>query len=248
MLPLAIAVGLLLTWELFARAGMISPLVGPAPSRIFSALVKEILTGDMGSHIAATVTRLCVGMLWGGTIGIAVGLVLGLSTYLRSAIDPFIAAAHPLPKIAVFPIIMVFFGIGELSKFASVALAVFFPLVINTMTGVRQISPVHLEVAKSYGASSRKLFTRVVIPGSIPMILSGLRIALNTALVVTISIEIVAASKGLGALIWLSWEVLRVEVLYAALFVTATLGICFNALMQFLLHRLVPWAPRRGRA
>lgn len=244
LLPLAVAVVLLAVWEVMASGGLISPIVAPAPSRIFAALMNELRTGELQNHLSATAARLFVGLVIGGTLGILAGIAMGLSLPLRRFADPFVAAAHPLPKIAILPIVMVFLGIGELSKVAVVALGVFFPMLINTMTGVRQISPTYFDVAKSYGATRWKLFTRVVIPAAMPMILSGLRIGLNIALVVTISIEIVAASRGLGALIWLSWEVLRIEVLYAALFVTAALGICFNVLMQFLLGRLVPWAPK----
>jgi NitT/TauT family transport system permease protein len=244
VLTLAVAASLFGAWELLARAGAISPIVAPAPSRIVAALMNELKTGELQNHLAATAARLSIGLLIGGSVGILAGMAMGLSRSLRRFADPFVAAAHPLPKIAILPIVMVFLGVGELSKVAVVALAVFFPMLINTMTGVRQISPGYFDVAKSYGATRAKLFTRVVIPASMPMILSGLRIGLNIALVVTISIEIVAASRGLGALIWLSWEVLRIEVLYAALFVTAALGICFNILMQFLLGRLVPWAPK----
>lgn len=244
VLTLTVASILLVTWELLASAGAISPIVAPAPSRIVATLINELRTGDLQNHLAATAGRLSIGLVIGGTIGVLTGMAMGLSWRLRRFADPFVAAAHPLPKIAIFPIVMVFLGVGELSKVAVVALAVFFPMLINTMTGVRQISPSYFDVAKSYGATRRKLFTRVIIPAAMPMILSGLRIGLNIALVVTISIEIVAASRGLGALIWLSWEVMRVEVLYAALVVTATLGICFNILMQFLLGRLVPWAPK----
>ena len=235
---------MLAVWELLARGGFISPIVAPAPSRIVAALINELKTGELQDHLTATAARLSVGLAIGGTVGILAGIAMGLSWRLRRFADPFVAAAHPLPKIAILPIVMVFLGVGELSKIAVVALGVFFPMLINTMTGVRQISPTYFDVAKSYGATRWKLFTRVVLPASMPMILSGLRIGLNIALVVTISIEIVAASRGLGALIWLSWEVLRIEVLYAALFVTAALGICFNILMQFLLGRLVPWAPK----
>jgi len=244
LMPLAVTALLLGAWEVLARGGFVSPIVAPAPSRILAALANELKTGELQTHLAATAMRLSVGLIIGGTAGILAGIAMGLSWRLRRFADPFVAAAHPLPKIAILPIVMVFLGVGELSKVAVVALGVFFPMLINTMTGVRQISPSYFDVAKSYGATRWKLFTRVVIPASMPMILSGLRIGLNISLVVTISIEIVAASQGLGALIWLSWEVLRIEVLYAALFVTAALGICFNIVMQFLLGRLVPWAPK----
>lgn len=244
LVPILVVAGLFALWELMARAGLISPIVAPAPSVVLNTLLAETRSGNLVSHLSATSFRLVVGLCVGGTIGILAGLAMGLSSRLRIVIDPIIAAVHPLPKIAMLPLVMVLLGIGEQSKLAVVALAVFFPLVISSMTGVRQINPLHLDVARSYGATRLKLFTRVVIPASLPTILGGLRIALNTALGVTISVEVVAASDGLGALIWLSWEVLRIEVLYAALFVIAILGISFNVLMHFLHLKLVPWAPQ----
>lgn len=243
-LSLAVALLVLALWEFFARAGFVSPLVAPAPSQIGAAVFMELASGEMGSHLLITLLRVTVGVLIGAAIGILCGLGMGLSPRFRAFADPFVAATHPIPKIAILPIVMVFLGIGELSKVSLIALSVVFPLLISTMTGVRQISRVHFDVAKSYGATRWKLFTRVVLPASMPMILSGLRIGLNIALVVTISVEIVAASRGLGAVIWLSWETLRIEVLYAALVVTAALGICFNLLTQALAAILVPWAPR----
>lgn len=242
-LPLAVVASLFAVWEILSRLGSISPIVAPAPSVILTTLLAEARSGNLLFHLTATALRLMIGIIIGGSIGIFSGLVLGLSSRLRKVTDPIIAAAHPLPKIAILPIVMVIFGIGEQSKYVVIALAVFFPLVISTMTGVSQIDPLHLDVARSYGASRYKLFTRVVIPASMPMILSGFRLALNTALVATISIEVVASTRGLGALVWLSWEVLRMEVLYAALFVTALLGVFFNLITRLLIAWLAPWAP-----
>ena len=164
---------------------------------------------------------------------------------MRRIIDPLVAALHPIPKIAVLPLIMIVFGIGESSKIVSVAVAVFFPVLINTMAGVLQISPIYFEVAKNYGASLFRVLTRVVVPGSLPMVLTGMRLALNVALVVTIAIELVAAQEGLGDMIWFAWETLRTEELYVSLAVTAALGISFNVLLQYLTARLVPWQAER---
>jgi len=123
--------------------------------------------------------------------------------------------------------------------------AVFFPMLINTMAGVRQISPIYFEVAKNYGASLFKVLTRVVVPGSLPLVLTGTRLALNTALVLTIAVEVVAAQEGLGEMIWFAWQTLRTEELYATLIVIAALGISFNLILQRLTARLVPWQVER---
>lgn len=114
-------------------------------------------------------------------------------------------------------------------------------MVINTMAGVRQISPLYFEVAESYGASRLKIFSRVLLPGSMPMMLSGVRLSANVAFLITIAIEILAAERGLGALIWLSWEILRVDLLYAAMAVTAMAGLAINTGLYRLAAVVVPW-------
>jgi NitT/TauT family transport system permease protein len=166
---------------------------------------------------------------------------------LRDIADPFVAAIHPIPKIAILPVVMALLGIGDRSRIAVISLAVFFPMMINTMNGVLQISRTHLDVARNYGATGTKLFTRVVLPASLPMVLSGLRIAVNLALLITISVEIAGATQGLGALIWISWEVMRIEVLYASLLVIMALGISANVLVRVVSEALAPWSHERRR-
>jgi len=238
----AVAVGLIALWEVMARNGSISPLIAPTPSSVAVALVRAFGTGEIVSHLLATVYRVVAGILIGGSAGIVVGLAMGAYRRLRDIADPFVSAIYPLPKIAIFPVVMAVLGIGDASRIAVVSLAAFFPLMITTMNGVRQISPTHLDVARNYGAAGSRLFTRVVLPASLPMVLSGLRIALNSALHVTIAIEIAGATIGLGSLLWISWEVLRTELLYATLAVIMMLGISFNAVVKFLSAVLVPWS------
>jgi ABC-type nitrate/sulfonate/bicarbonate transport system permease component len=245
-LPVVILAGCLSAWEIGARTGAISALSFPAPSAIFRALVRLLRSGTLMTHLASTLLRMAAGLGFGGAAGLLAGLFMGWSMRLRAMVDPFIAAAHPVPKIAILPLIMLIFGIGESSKVIVIALAAFFPMMISTMAGVRQISPVYFEVAASYGASREKVFTRVVFPGSLPFILSGLRLALNSALLLTIAVELVSSQQGLGAMIWFAWETLRTEDLYATLAVTALLGISGNFLLQWLASRLVPWQVERG--
>jgi NitT/TauT family transport system permease protein len=170
---------------------------------------------------------------------------MGWSRRLRIVIDPFIAAAHPIPKVAVLPLILILFGIGETSKVIVIGVAAFFPMLINTMVGVRQISPIHFEVAANYGASRWKVFTRVVLPGSLPLVLTGMRLALNLALLVTIVVELLLGEKGLGAMLWFARETLRTEELYAGLFVISVLGISINLFLQRLSAHLAPWQVER---
>lgn len=245
-MPVVIAVVALAVWERLARAGGISTLFFPAPSAIARMLIQLLFSGELAMHTTATLSRLFVGFALGGLPALLLGLTMGWSRRLRAIVDPLIAAAHPIPKIAILPLIMLIFGIGETSKVVVVAIAAFFPILINAMAGVQQISPTYFEVAQNYGFNGVKVFTRVVVPGSLPMVLTGIRIALNTALLITIAVELVAANEGLGDLIWFAWQTLRTEQLYASLIVVTALGAGFNFFLQRLTAYLVPWHVERG--
>lgn len=244
-LPVTIVVVTLGIWEWQVRAGGLSALFFPAPSTIALTFVRLLANGRLPANVGATLSRLLLGFALGGIPGMVLGLFMGWSRRLRVVIDPFIAAGHPIPKIAILPLFMVIFGIGELPKVILVAVVAFFPMLINTMTGVRQISPIHFDVARNYGASLIKVFTRVVVPGSLPLILTGARLALNVALLITIAVELVAAQKGLGRMIWFAWETLRVEELYASIAMAAILGISFNLFLQRMAMHLAPWQVER---
>lgn len=242
--PLAVAVLLFSTWETLSRTALISQLFFPPPSVIIRHLCSKLLDGALLEHLEPTLFRLLAGFCIGSTLGVLTGLGMGSSKRLRALLDPLVAAIHPIPKIAVFPLIMIIFGIGEASKTVVVTVACFFPMCINTLAGVRNIHPVHFEVARNYRSGVFRLLRRVVIPGSMPMIMAGVRLALNIALILTTAVELVAADRGLGAMIWLAWETLRIEDLYAAIFTVSFLGISFNLLVYWLTRIFVPWNRR----
>jgi ABC-type nitrate/sulfonate/bicarbonate transport system permease component len=237
---LIVLVGLIV-WELLSRAGLISLLFFPPPSVILRALFEMITSGKITIHLTTTLARIGLGFLIGGVFGLILGLGMGWSPRLQKIADPIIAAVHPIPKIAIFPLIMIIFGIGEISKIVAIAVASFFPMLINSMAGVRQIHPIYFEVTQNYGASRWNTFKRVVLPGSLPMILTATRLSLNMALVITIAVELISANEGLGVMIWYAWQILRIEDLYASLIVISILGISLNQLLQWLSKRVVPW-------
>jgi ABC-type nitrate/sulfonate/bicarbonate transport system permease component len=245
VIPFAIAIAGLAVWELLARQGKVSTLFFPAPSIIASTILGLSEGGRLAADIAGSVTRLLAGFLLGGSVGFVLGMIMGTSRTARHILDPFVAAAHPVPKISTLPLIMLIFGIGIFSRTLVVGIAAFFPMLINTMAGVRQINPVYFEVAENYGASRRKVFTRVVMPGSLPLILAGARLALNRSLSITIAVELLMGENGLGSLLWYSWETLRVEELYATIVVIAALGIGFRWVLQRLSERMTPWQVER---
>lgn len=238
----ALIIGAILAvWESASRLGWLPRLVLPAPSLIAAEMWVQVATGELPRHTAATLWRVFLGLVLGGGIGAFVGLAMGWSRRARAFGDPLVAATYPIPKIAILPLIMIFLGIGEASKIAVIAVSAFFPMLVSTMAGVAQISPIHFEVARNCGASPARILTRVVLPGSLPLLMTGVRLALNTALLLAIAVELVLTRNGLGSMIWLAWQTLRIEQLYASLVVISILGVLSNGLLQLLSAWLVPW-------
>ena len=239
---LLIAIGLLL-WEWSVHSGRTSALFFPAPTTIVATLARLLALDDLLSDVAVTLYRMGVGLLIGGSAGIALGLLMGWSARVRMVAEPFVAGLHPIPKTALLPLLLILMGIGDQPRFALVALATFFPMLINTMSSVRSIDPVYLEAASNYGARGFRLFRRIIVPASLPGILSGGRIAVNTAMTIAITAELLMSRNGLGARIWMAWETLRTENLYATLIVIAAIGLLINWLTVRLERRLMPWSP-----
>ncbi len=240
-LPVAFLACILLVWEAGGRAGLLNALFFPVPSRIFMTFIAMVTDGELTDHLSVTFMRVTAGFLLGTVAGLVVGLLMGVSERTRLFFDPVIAATYPIPKLAIFPLLMIIFGIGELSKVMVIAIGCFFILVINTMAGVRNINRVYLEVAKNYGASRFKIFSRVVIPASLPMIFTAVRLALGMSLILVVGVEFLSANKGLGAMIWYAWETFDIQKLYVGIFICAVLGILFTVALKRIEDRFVPW-------
>jgi NitT/TauT family transport system permease protein len=241
--PSAAALALvLLAWEIGVGRGVVAPLFFPPPSKIVSTIAHLLREGGLAGHTAATLSRAAAGFALGGGAGFALGLAMGLSRRVRGALDPLVAAAHPVPKVAILPLFLVIFGIGDTAAILVIALAALFPLLINTLTGVRRISPAYLDVGRACGAKPLRLFGKVVLPAALPMILGGVRLSFNMAFLVAIAVELLSARTGLGSLIWQAWQTFRTEEIYAALSVISALGAGSNAVLEVLSKRLVPWA------
>ncbi|MGH7338019.1 MAG: ABC transporter permease [Myxococcota bacterium] len=241
LVPLLAGLGLLALWEVgFLFAGY-SLLLFPPPSTVLARFVDLVVQGRLQPDLLASMRRLVLGFALGATPGLAVGLAMGWSRRARGLFDPVIAAIHPVPKVALFPIFLLLFGLGEASKLVAIALSAFFPMALNAMAGVRSIPPVCFEVARTFGAGNVRTFWRVVLPGSLPMVTTGIRIGANSAFVLTLVVEIASANDGLGHLIWTAWEGLRTADLYAAVAVIAAIGIGLGAALRRLARAVAPW-------
>lgn len=241
ILPGVVFAALLVAWEVASRAGWLSLSLFPPPSKVWQSLLKLSGNGTLWTAMGITLLRFAVGLSGGALIGALLGLMMGWWPRVNSFLGPFVAAIYPIPKIAIFPILMILFGIGEGSKFVAILLAAFFPMLVTSLAGVQQISRVYVEVAQNYGARNRQMLTHILLPGSLPSLLAGLRLSANMAFVIAISVEIVASRSGLGVLLWLGWQTLRVSEIYAVLLVIALMGIGLNFLFNRLTSIFVPW-------
>jgi ABC-type nitrate/sulfonate/bicarbonate transport system permease component len=241
VLSITSPIALLAIWEAGAIAGVVDTRFFPAPTKIFVALWELVRSGEMLGHVAISLQRIFVGFVIGAAPGIALGLVVGLFPVARAIVQPLVDALFPIPKIALLPMMIMLFGLGEGSKYAIIAIAVVFLVLINTETGVRSIDRIYFDVARNYGANRRMFFIDVALPGALPMIMAGLKLGMGVALIVIVSAEFVGAKSGIGWFIWNAWSIFQVEWMYAGLMVTAILGFASALLLGALERALVPW-------
>ena len=234
-------------WELFAQLRVIDTRFFPAPSSIFGVLWQmmrpsaQFPTGELWFHLGISLERIAIGFVIGAVPGIVVGLAMGLFSPIRAVIQPLIDATFPIPKIAILPLFIMIFGIGEESKYAIIATAVIYLVLINTVAGVRNIDRIYLDVGKNFHASRLMMFTDVAFPGALPLIVAGVKLGMGVALLVIVSAEFVGAKSGLGYLIWTSWQVFQVEKMYVGLLIIALVGFTSAILLTWIERVLVPW-------
>lgn len=232
---------LLLVWELAARTGLIDSRVFSAPTLIFQTGFEMISDGSLFVHSWATIYRLVAGFVFGAAVGIAMGLLMGLLRPLRAAFGPLFTALYALPMIAILPLLLLVFGLTETPRILAVAISVFFVLQINTTAAVVQIDSGVLEAARSYNAKGLRLFTSILLPASLPTILTGLRVAAGMSVTVVTAVEFVAANEGLGFLIWNSWQLFQPSVMYVGLVAVAILGAVVTFGLVWLERIVTPW-------
>ena len=232
---------LLSIWELICQSGIVSSLFLPAPTAIISALLQMIADGEIGVSLAASLYRILAGFFIGSLVGLAVGLVTGTSALMDKIGTPIVNAIYPIPKIALLPLFILWLGIGELSKVTIIALGVFFPVAMNTYSGVKNVDTLLLKVAASFNASWWMTMKSVVLPNALPMIFAGLRLAAGTSLLLLVAAEMIAAQVGIGALILHYGDLMITDRLMAGVIVLSLLGLVFNLILQFLERKAIPW-------
>ena len=243
-LTLASPLVLLAIWEALSRSGTIDRRFWPEPSSLVGTAWDLLRHDDLLGDIRVTLIRILAGFALGAVPGVILGLAMGLFWPVRVFVMPLAAAIFALPKIAILPLVIIVFGTGESAKFAIVALSIFFLVVLNTMSGVLQIDRSFRDVARNLGAGPLQTFWTVALPGALPSIFTGLRLALGFALIVIVGAEFLSPRKGgVGDLIWQSWQIYAIKKMFVGLIVTGLLGWALTLALDLVERIALPWKP-----
>ncbi|WP_428487007.1 ABC transporter permease [Rhodopila sp.] len=230
----ATLLGVVALWQVGASAGLIPTLFLPAPVSIARALWALTVSGELWANLSVSLARLAVGWVVGTVFGIGMGLAVGLSSALRSPGMAVVAALFPIPKIALVPLFIIWFGIGEGSKIITLAFGVFFPTVIATAGGVDNVPRGLIRMGQSFGLSRWAIIRKIVLPAALPAILSGFRVTSSIAIVLLVAAEMIGADRGIGAFVLSAGNLYDTDNLLAGIVVLSLLGL----LVSWVIGRL----------
>jgi ABC-type nitrate/sulfonate/bicarbonate transport system permease component len=234
----------LAAWQAVASAQLVQPLFLPGPYDIANAEVSIFRSPDIWLDLGTSGAELGAGFGLAILAGLPTGLLMGWYRRLNHALDPFISFLYATPRVALLPLLIIWFGIGVYSKIAVIFLGAFFPIAINTMAGIRSLDSSLLRAARSFGASDARLFTTVALPGSVPFILTGLRLGVGHALVGVVVGELVAAQHGIGYEMMVAGSTWQTPKVFAYLILLAGTGVVLTVLLQRIERRFDAWRPR----
>jgi sulfonate transport system permease protein len=239
----ALPVGIVVVWEAGSLAGLIPSRVLPAPTDVVAAGWKLLLSGELLRNIWVSFWRAIVGFAIGGSIGFVLGLANGLSRRSERILDSTLQMVRNIPHLALIPLVILWFGIGETAKLFLVALGVFFPIYVNAQHGIRSVDPQLIEMGRAYGMSPWTLFWRVILPGALPSIFVGLRYGLGIMWLTLIVAETIAASSGIGHMAMEAREFLQVDIIVLSILIYALLGKLADSLSRLLERLCLSWHP-----
>ena len=227
--------------EIGTQTGVITPLTLPKPSDVFATFVELYNSGRLWLHLVPSLTRLIVGAAIGVSAGIVIGVLIGLFSHLRAGLVPLVAALFPIPKIALLPLFVIWFGIDEGSKYALIALGSFTPTVVATYGAVDNVDRTLIRMGQSFGLSWVSIVRKIVLPGAMPGILSGLRISLAIAIILLVAAEMLGAEFGIGAYILQAGSLYDLERLFAGVVILSLLGVLVSSAIGWIERRLLRW-------
>lgn len=241
--PWAVPVLLIAVWQLAVEAGWLSNRILPAPSAVVTAFWTLSASGELWHHLAISSWRAGIGFAIGGSLGLLLGFITGLSRWGERLLDSSLQMLRNIPHLALIPLVILWFGIDESAKIFLVALGTLFPIYLNTYHGIRNIDRGLLEMARSYGLSGLPLFVQVVLPGALPSIMVGVRFALGFMWLTLIVAETISANAGIGYLAMNAREFLQTDIVVVAIVLYAILGKLADFSAQLLERVWLRWHP-----
>jgi len=237
---------LLAIWWAVTALQLISPLFLPSPWQVLQKLLtiagpQGFMDATLWQHLAASLTRIAIALVLAAIVGVPVGIAMGLSPTVRGILDPLIELYRPAPPLAWLPLVIIWFGIGETPKILLIYLAIFAPVVMSTLAGVKSVQQVRVRAAQSLGASRAQVLWLVILPGALPEILTGLRIGLGVGWSTLVAAELIAATRGLGFMVQSAGEFLATDVVLAGIAVIAIIAFVLELGLRALQRRLTPW-------
>jgi ABC-type nitrate/sulfonate/bicarbonate transport system permease component len=237
-IALALVIGF---WQLAGSIGWVNALFLPTPSAIARAIYQLAISGALWHHLSYSLMRIGAGWLLGTIAGVIVGFAIGLSSPARGVGITFISALFPIPKIALLPLLILWLGIGEQPKIATIALGVFFSTAISVYSGVDSVPRNLIRMAQSFNVPFHAIVRRVIWPGALPSILAGFRITASIALLLVVSAEMIGAEFGIGAFVLQAGNLMQTDQLLAGVVILSLFGLAIGRLINWLETRLLHW-------
>ncbi len=238
---IAVPAGLILLWEGLSRAGVFNPIILPAPSRVLVRWIDYARSGELPRDAVSSLYRVVMGFLIGTLLALPLGLAMGASRKAYGLLNPVLQVLRPIPPIAYVPLAILWFGLGNPPAFFLISLGAFFPVLMNTVAGVRSVDDIYIRAARNLGATKRALFFRVVVPAAMPHIMTGVRVGFGVAFIVVIVAEMIAVNNGLGYRILEAREFFWSDKIIAGMITIGLLGLAIDAMLARLSDHLLRW-------
>jgi ABC-type nitrate/sulfonate/bicarbonate transport system permease component len=244
VLGVLVILAVLGVWELVTRVGMVNTPSLPPVSGIFADWYGLLVSGEILKQLGPSLVRIGVGYFWAVIIGVGVGLMMGYFTVMYNALEPITELLRPIPSPAYIPLAILFLGLGNEMKYFVIFFACFFPILLNTQNGVRGIDAVQINTGRTFGLTRLQIVRKIILPGAMPSILTGMRISLGIALIVVVVAEMVASNNGIGYFILNAQRFFNVSDMFAGIFTLAVVGYLFNLIFLRVEARLLRYKTR----
>ncbi|MEV8516987.1 ABC transporter permease [Dactylosporangium sp. NPDC051484] len=241
-LGLAAPVVLFVLWQVAATSGAVNPLFFPPPTKVWSAALALIESGELFHHLWVSLTRVLIGCAMGVVSGVAAGIALGASRWVRATLEPLLSALYTVPKLAIFPLLLLIFGLTDTALNVAIGMTVFFFMWVSTMAAFLAVSPGHREVAQSFNCGPWQTFRHVLLPAALPQMFIGLRMSVSVAVLMMVGVEFTQASEGIGYLIWYSWTLFQAPKMYVGIVAVAAMGLLLSSIVKWVSLLVLPWA------